>query len=92
MIEQIKNWVDENKELIKSTYHHFHCNAEISWKEKETTDYLCKQFEYLTLELLDIGEMKNLVQPLELEQTLMRYGSWSTVNGKPIIPVVMMLI
>lgn len=49
MIEQIKKWVDENKELIKSTYHHFHCNAEISWKEKETTDYLCKQFEYLKI-------------------------------------------
>jgi len=47
MIEKIKNWVDENKELIKSTYHHFHSNAEISWKEKETTEYLCKKLENL---------------------------------------------
>ncbi|SIS13105.1 amidohydrolase [Peribacillus simplex] len=49
MIERIKNWVDENKDLIKLTYHHFHTNAEISWKEKVTTEYLCKQLEYLEI-------------------------------------------
>ncbi|USK36500.1 M20 peptidase aminoacylase family protein (plasmid) [Bacillus sp. F19] len=49
MIERIQNWIDENKELITSTYHHFHSNAEISWKEEKTTEYICKQ-----LQLLDI--------------------------------------
>ncbi|WP_155592346.1 M20 peptidase aminoacylase family protein [Lysinibacillus cavernae] len=49
MIEKIKNWVDENKELIKSTYRHFHSHPEISWKEKETTEYLCKQLENLEI-------------------------------------------
>ena len=49
MIERIKNWVDENKELITSTYHHFHSNAETSWKEKKTTEYLCKQLELLEI-------------------------------------------
>jgi amidohydrolase len=49
MIERIKNWVDENKELITSTYHHLHSNAEISWKEKKTTEYLCKQLEHLEI-------------------------------------------
>ncbi|PLR87193.1 M20 peptidase aminoacylase family protein [Bacillus sp. V33-4] len=49
MIEQIKNWVDQHTELITSTYHYLHANAEISWKEENTTEYLCQQ-----LQLMDI--------------------------------------
>ncbi|MFK2826673.1 M20 peptidase aminoacylase family protein [Bacillus sp. B190/17] len=49
MIEKIKHWVDENKASIRSTYDHLHANAEVSWKEEKTTEYLCQQ-----LKLLDI--------------------------------------
>lgn len=49
MIERIKEWVNENEDVIKSTYHYLHENAEISWQEKNTTEYLCKQLEHLQI-------------------------------------------
>ncbi|KAB7706706.1 amidohydrolase [Bacillus aerolatus] len=49
MIEKIKHWVDENKESIKSTYNYLHSNAEISWKEEKTTEYLCSQLKMLDI-------------------------------------------
>lgn len=39
--------MNENKEAIHSTYHYLHSNAEISWKETKTTEYLCRQLEVL---------------------------------------------
>ncbi|MBE4909259.1 M20 peptidase aminoacylase family protein [Bacillus luteolus] len=47
MIHAIKDWVMKNEESIKSTYHHLHTNAEISWKEVETTKFLCSKLEQL---------------------------------------------
>jgi amidohydrolase len=47
MIKEINNWVTEHEDLIKSTYQHLHINAEVSWKEVETTKFLCTQLENL---------------------------------------------
>lgn len=47
MIKEINEWVSQNEELIKSTYQHLHTNAEISWREFETTKFLCSQLEGL---------------------------------------------
>ncbi len=47
MIQAIKDWVMKNEEAIKSTYHHLHTNAEVSWKEVETTKFLCSKLEQL---------------------------------------------
>ncbi|TWI58202.1 M20 peptidase aminoacylase family protein [Halalkalibacter nanhaiisediminis] len=49
MIDHIKEWVDENKELLTSTYQYLHENAEISWKEINTTKYLCEQLDILDI-------------------------------------------
>jgi amidohydrolase len=43
----VNQWVDNHETLIKSTYHYLHTHAEISWKEVETTKYLCSQLELL---------------------------------------------
>jgi amidohydrolase len=45
----VKQWVDGHGELIKSTYLHLHTNAEVSWKEVETTKFLCSQLEKLDI-------------------------------------------
>ncbi|WP_407267841.1 M20 peptidase aminoacylase family protein [Radiobacillus sp. PE A8.2] len=47
MINEINNWVKKNEEKIKETYRHLHTNAEISWKETETTTFLCAKLEKL---------------------------------------------
>lgn len=47
MIKEINNWVAEHEDLIKSTYQHLHIHAEVSWKEVETTKFLCTQLENL---------------------------------------------
>ncbi|WHY83938.1 M20 peptidase aminoacylase family protein [Neobacillus novalis] len=47
MINRINNWVAKHEETIKSTYHHLHSNAEVSWMEVETTKFLCSQLENL---------------------------------------------
>lgn len=47
MKNQILKWVTDHEETIKSTYHYLHSNAEISWKEVETTKFLCSQLEGL---------------------------------------------
>lgn len=49
MIKEITGWVSEHDSLIKSTYHYLHEHAEVSWKEIETTKYLCKRLEDLGL-------------------------------------------
>ncbi|MGG1661156.1 M20 peptidase aminoacylase family protein [Brevibacillus sp. NRS-1366] len=45
MIQQIKHWAESNREAIEATYRQLHELAEVSWKETETTAYLCKQLE-----------------------------------------------
>jgi amidohydrolase len=45
----VNQWVKEHQDLIKSTYHHLHTNAEVSWKEIETTKFLCSQLENLDI-------------------------------------------
>ena len=47
MIKEINEWVIQHEELIKSTYHHLHTNAEVSWQEVETTKFLCSRLESL---------------------------------------------
>lgn len=47
MIRDINEWVAKNEDVIKSTYQHLHTNAEVSWKEIETTKFLCSQLENL---------------------------------------------
>ncbi|MHC0035384.1 M20 peptidase aminoacylase family protein [Pseudoneobacillus sp. C159] len=47
MIEKINAWISQHEKLIKDTYHHLHTNAEISWKEVETTKFLCEQLDRL---------------------------------------------
>ncbi|MGY3717770.1 M20 peptidase aminoacylase family protein [Sutcliffiella cohnii] len=49
MIEKIREWVSKNNERLISTYCHLHENAEISWKEHETTKYLCEQLKLLNI-------------------------------------------
>ncbi|RTR35195.1 amidohydrolase [Robertmurraya yapensis] len=46
-MNEIHDWVREQEETIKSTYHYLHTNAEISWKEVETTKFLCSQLEQI---------------------------------------------
>jgi amidohydrolase len=47
MINEINEWVAKHEDVIKSTYQHLHANAEVSWKEVETTKFLCSQLEKL---------------------------------------------
>lgn len=49
MITAINRWVSEHDDLIKSTYHYLHEHAEVSWKEIDTTKYLCEKLENLGL-------------------------------------------
>ncbi|MFD1739460.1 M20 peptidase aminoacylase family protein [Bacillus salitolerans] len=45
MKDNINRWVTQHEETIKSTYHYLHTNAEVSWKEVETTKFLCSKLE-----------------------------------------------
>jgi len=45
MIDEINSWVSKHPEFIKSTYHYLHANAEVSWKEYNTTQFLCSQLK-----------------------------------------------
>jgi amidohydrolase len=47
MIKEINEWVAKHEDVIKSTYQHLHAKAEVSWKEVETTKFLCSQLEKL---------------------------------------------
>ncbi|MFE8695745.1 M20 peptidase aminoacylase family protein [Cytobacillus sp. FJAT-53684] len=47
MIKEINEWVTQHEETIKLTYKHLHANAEVSWKEFETTKFLCSELEQL---------------------------------------------
>lgn len=49
MFNAIHEWVNTNNLQIKSTYHHLHTNAEISWKEIKTTNYLCEKLQELAI-------------------------------------------
>lgn len=49
MITDINRWVSEHDDFIKSTYHYLHKHAEVSWKEVETTKYLCERLKDLGL-------------------------------------------
>jgi amidohydrolase len=47
MINEINEWVTGQEETIKSTYHYLHTHAEVSWREIETTKFLCLKLEKL---------------------------------------------
>lgn len=48
-MNEINTWVSQHCESIKSTYQYLHKHAEISWKEFETTRFLCEQLEKLNI-------------------------------------------
>ncbi len=48
-MNEINSWVSQHDESIKSTYQYLHKHAEISWKEFETTRFLCEQLEKLNI-------------------------------------------
>lgn len=49
MINSVHDWVRMNEQQIKTTYHHLHTNAEVSWKEVNTTKFLCEQLQELDI-------------------------------------------
>ncbi len=49
MIEQIKQWVENNRSSILETYHHLHSIAEVSWEEKNTTAYICRELDKMDI-------------------------------------------
>jgi amidohydrolase len=75
MIEKITEWISQNEGLIKDTYHYLHKNAEISWKEVETTKYLCKQLDLLEIPYETFSEHTGVV------------GYWGAPNSGPTIGI-----
>ena len=69
MINKVERWVEEHKEEILGTYHHLHQNAEISWKEVETTKYIADQLNRSEIKFNTFEDMTGLV------------GGWGTQEG-----------
>jgi amidohydrolase len=46
----VNQWVNDHEDRIKSTYQYLHTNAEISWKEVETTKFLCTELVKLGIQ------------------------------------------
>ena len=44
-IRHLQEWMDQNKDQLEETYQHLHSIAEISWKEIETTRFLCNELD-----------------------------------------------
>ena len=61
MKDQILKWITDNEGAIKSTYHYLHANAEISWQEKKTTEYICAQLEELGVHYETFGDHTGVV-------------------------------
>lgn len=61
MITEISRWVSEHEDLIKSTYQYLHENAEVSWKEVQTTKYLCERLEKLGLNYETFSEHTGVI-------------------------------
>lgn len=49
-VERIRTWMDAHREALLAMYEDLHACAEISWQEKQTTDYLAAQLEALQLQ------------------------------------------
>lgn len=49
MQAKIHALVDSYEKEIKEMYHYLHQNGEISWEEKRTTDFICKQLKQLQI-------------------------------------------
>lgn len=49
MREEIDHWVDHQRESILEMYHYLHNNAEISWEEIETTNFIKEELEKLSI-------------------------------------------
>jgi len=47
--EKVQEWVDKKAAEMKEMYHYLHEHAEISWEEKETTKFICKQLDALDI-------------------------------------------
>lgn len=73
MIEAIKEWVVGHDVQIKSTYEDLHRRAETSWKEVETTRYLCSELERLDLRYETFDDHTGAV------------GYWGTLGEGPTI-------
>ncbi|WP_408010092.1 hypothetical protein ACJROX_07325 [Pseudalkalibacillus sp. A8] len=55
LISSVKQWVNDNEEQLFDTYARLHDLAEVSWKEENTSKYLCSKlseigFSYQTFE------------------------------------------
>lgn len=61
MIQQIKQWTESKHEAIEATYRQLHELAEVSWKETETTAYLCKQLEDIGVEFQTFADQTGVV-------------------------------
>ncbi|MEH7501515.1 M20 peptidase aminoacylase family protein [Neobacillus drentensis] len=60
-MNDINTWVSQHEESIKSTYQYLHTHAETSWKEVETTRFLCKQLEKLEIPYETFEDMTGVV-------------------------------
>lgn len=73
MIDKVKEWIDNNRKQIEETYRHLHSIAEISWKEVNTSRYLCDR-------LLRMG-----FNPETIENKTGVMAVWSGEGGGPTV-------
>lgn len=73
MIDKIREWVTINDRRVKTTYYYLHENAEISWKEYETTKFLCEQLQLLNIRYETFPDHTGVV------------GYWGDANEGPTI-------
>jgi amidohydrolase len=53
--------MDQYQDQLEETYHHLHSIAEISWEEKETTKFLCKELEKMGISYSTFSDHTGLV-------------------------------
>ncbi|MBP2241806.1 amidohydrolase [Cytobacillus eiseniae] len=75
MNNKINNWVKKNEETIKSTYDDLHSNPEVSWKEVDTTKYLCSKLEQLGIQYETFEDQTGVV------------GYWGNSEDGPIVGI-----
>ncbi|WP_445490225.1 M20 peptidase aminoacylase family protein [Niallia sp. 03133] len=73
MEEKIKEWVEKREQEIKALYHYLHQNGEISWEEKKTTDFICKQLEQMKIPYQRFADQTGVI------------GMWGMNSKGPVI-------
>jgi len=61
MTPKISQWMESHHQEILDTYHTLHGLAERSWKETETTKFLCKQLDKIGLHYETFDDMTGVV-------------------------------